>query len=50
MDVKTIIAAAPVVRRAWKFTPPALRVPLLVIGAGVVAWNYLRGEGAAPAE
>ncbi len=48
MDVKTLIAAAPIVRRAWKFTPPALRIPLLVVGAGVVAWQYLRGNGEHP--
>lgn len=46
MDIKTIIAALPVLRRAWKFTPPALRVPLLAVGAGIVAWQYFRGDGA----
>lgn len=48
MDVKTILAAAPIVRKAWKFTPPALRVPLLVVGAGIAAWKFLRGDDEHP--
>lgn len=44
MDVKTILAAVPVIRRVWKFTPPALRVPLVVVGAGVAAWQWFQGR------
>lgn len=39
MDIATIIAAAPVVRRAWKYTPTPLRVPLIIAGAAFVAWR-----------
>ncbi len=48
MDVKTILAATPLVRKAWKFTPPALRIPLLVVGAGVAAFKYFTGDDEHP--
>ncbi len=48
MDVKTILAAAPLVRKAWKFTPPALRLPLLAVGAGVAAWKFFTGDDEHP--
>jgi hypothetical protein len=50
MDLSTIIAAAPVIKRAWKITPPALRVPILVAGAAVLAYKWLTDRGAAEAE
>lgn len=40
MDISAIIAAAPVVRRAWKVTPAPLRVPLIVAGVAFVAWRW----------
>lgn len=40
MDLTAIIAAAPVVRRAWKFTPVPLRLPLIVAGVAFVAWRW----------
>ncbi len=48
MDVKTILAATPMIRKAWKFTPPALRVPLLVVGAGIAGWKYFTGDDEHP--
>ena len=46
MDISTIIAAAPVVRRAWKYTPSPLRVPLIVAGVAFVAWRWFADQKA----
>jgi hypothetical protein len=48
MDISTIIAAAPVVRRAWKYTPSPLRVPLIVAGVAFVAWRWFADQQADP--
>lgn len=48
MDVKTIIAAVPVIKKVWKSTPPVLRVPLVVLGAGIVAWQYFGSDDEHP--
>lgn len=47
MDLSKIIAAAPVVKKAWRWTPAPLRVPLLVAGAAVLAWKYFSGDESA---
>lgn len=44
MDLKTAIAATPWLRRAWKYTPGPLRVPILVIGAVYLAWYVATGR------
>lgn len=40
MDIPALIAAVPVVRRAWKHTPTALRVPLVAVGVAWIAWQW----------
>lgn len=40
MDVSKVIAAAPFVRKAWKWAPVPLRVPLVVVGVGIIAWRW----------
>lgn len=47
MDISKIIAAAPVVKKAWKWTPAPLRVPLLVAGGAVLAWKYFSRDESA---
>lgn len=44
MDIAKMIAAAPLVRRVWRYTPAPLRIPLAVVGLGIVAWQYLRND------
>lgn len=44
MDIAKLIAAAPLVRRAWRYTPAPLRIPLAVVGLGIVAWQFFRGH------
>lgn len=48
MDVKTLLAAAPWLRRAWRVVPGPLRIPLLLIA--LVVWLVRRGgsEDTAP--
>jgi hypothetical protein len=48
MDLSTVLAAAPLVRKAWKLIPGPLRIPLLV-GAAVV-WVWQRDDGVADAD
>ena len=48
MDVAKLIAAVPLVRRAWRYTPGPLRIPLAVVGVGLVVWQYLRGHDEHP--
>lgn len=50
MDIVTIIAAAPVVKRAWKYTPTPLRVPLVIAGAAFVAWRLFADRDHATAD
>ena len=44
MDPKAIIAALPMLRRAWKFLPPPLRVPVLLIGAAIGIFSFVTGR------
>lgn len=44
MDIKTVLAAAPWLKRAWRYTPPVLRVPLLVLTVAVVVWYVATGR------
>lgn len=41
MDVKTLLASAPWIRRAWRVVPGPLRIPLLLIA--LVVWLVRRG-------
>ena len=42
MDLKSIITAAPMLRKLWKWLPGPLR--WLVLGAAVVVWLTRRGQ------
>lgn len=42
MDLKTVIASVPILRKAWRVVPGPLRIPLLLVGA--VVWLYKRGD------
>jgi len=44
MDISAIIAAAPVVRSAWRYTPAPLRVPLIVAGVAFVVWRWFADQ------
>lgn len=44
MEPQAIIAALPWLRRGWKVLPPNLRVPVLLIAAGIGAWQYLQAR------
>lgn len=46
MNPQAIISALPWLRKLWKVMPPPLRVPLLVVGAAIGAWQYLQGRKA----
>jgi hypothetical protein len=48
VNLQQIIAALPWLRRAWKFLPGPLRIPLLVIAAVVGLWR--RGQDDEPAD
>lgn len=41
MDVKSLLAAAPWIRRAWRVVPGPLRIPLLLVA--LVVWLFKRG-------
>lgn len=44
MNPQALLTALPWARRLWKVTPPALRVPMLLVGAGVAVWYALQGR------
>ena len=44
MNLRTLIAAAPWLRRLWRFLPGPLRIPVLVLAAVVWLWRRMRGE------
>lgn len=50
MDISTIIAAAPVVKKVWGWTPSSLRVPLVVAGVVFVAYKLLSSSDRATGE
>lgn len=43
MDVKTLMASAPMIRRAWRIVPGPLKIPLIVVAA--IVWFVKRGDG-----
>lgn len=44
MNPRAIMSAVPWVRRAWRMLPPALRVPVLLVGAAAGAWYALESR------
>lgn len=46
MEPQAIIAALPILKKVWKVLPPNLRVPVLLVAAGVGVWQYLAGKKA----
>ena len=50
MNLRAIVSSIPLLRRAWRFLPGPLRIPVLAIGAGIWLWQRFRGGGAATAE
>lgn len=46
MNPQAIISAIPMLRRLWKFLPPPLRVPVLLIAAAIGVWQFLSGRKA----
>ena len=44
MNPQAILSAIPWARRVWKALPPALRVPLLLVGAAAGVWYALEGR------
>jgi hypothetical protein len=50
VNLRAIVSSIPLLRRAWRFLPGPLRIPVLVIGAGIWLWQRFRGGGAATAE
>ncbi|MEX1177442.1 MAG: hypothetical protein WEB09_03180 [Nitriliruptor sp.] len=44
MDPRAIIAALPWLRRLWRFLPGPLRVPLLLVAAGIGIVQFIQGR------
>ncbi len=49
MELGSLIAAAPWIKKGWKIVPGPLKTPLLVIGAVVVLVRWVRSRGEEPA-
>lgn len=50
MKLRTVMAAAPVARKLWRWTPSPLRLPVAALAAGAAVWYAIRGrDGEAPA-
>lgn len=45
VNLRTIIAATPWLRRAWRLTPGPLRIPLLLVALVVGARRLFGGRG-----
>jgi len=44
VDLSAIVSALPWLRRGWKLVPPAMRVPVLIVAAGVGIWYAVNGR------
>lgn len=44
MDAKAAIAAAPLLRRAWRVVPGPLKLPLLVVGGAYALYRWSTGR------
>lgn len=50
MNVKSVIAATPWIRRAWRVVPGPFRIPLLVVGGGVWLYKKMNDEEVPPGD
>jgi hypothetical protein len=46
VNLRAIVSSIPLLRRAWRFLPGPLRIPLLVIGALVYLGRRMSGRDA----
>jgi hypothetical protein len=44
VDMKTAIAATPFLRKAWRFLPGPLKVPLLLAGGAYAIYYFATGK------
>lgn len=44
MNPQALLSALPWARRLWKVMPPALRVPVLLVAAGIGVWYAMQGR------
>ena len=49
VNLRAIVSSIPLLRRAWRFLPGPLRIPVLAIGAAIYIWQRLTG-GDAPTD
>lgn len=45
MDLKTAIAATPMLRKAWRIVPGPLKVPVLLAGGAYAVYYMVSGKG-----
>lgn len=50
MDVRQLIASAPLIRKGWRVLPGPLRIPLLVVAGGVFLYRKLSSDEPETAE
>lgn len=44
MSPRAIITSLPLLRRAWRWLPGPLRIPVLIVGAVVGLWYLVTGR------
>ena len=44
VNLRAIVTSLPLLRRAWRVLPGPLRIPLLLIGAGIYVWSRMTGR------
>ena len=45
MDLKTAIAATPMLRKAWRIVPGPLKIPLVLAGGVYAVYYMVSGKG-----
>lgn len=45
MDIKTAIAATPLLRKAWRIVPGPLKLPVIIAGGAYAVYYFLSGKG-----
>ena len=45
MDIKTAIAATPMLRKGWRMVPGPLKLPVLLAGAAYAVYYVVSGKG-----